>query len=215
MGVALTALFVALGGTSYAVATGSIDSREIKNNTVRSKDILNDSVLGNDVKSSTLTSSDVKNDSLSSRDVRDNSLSGFDVAPNSVSGDELVRNSVNADELEANSINSDEVRDGGIRGHDIHGSVLNPIIRVGTTIVGAGVSTSQIASCAVGERAIAGGYNTPQVPATGLTAIANGPTSFVSGSEATGGVATAWVVHVYNNTGATVNLRVYVTCVRR
>jgi hypothetical protein len=38
------ALFVALGGTSYAVATGSIDSREIKNSTVRSKDIRNGGV---------------------------------------------------------------------------------------------------------------------------------------------------------------------------
>ena len=40
----LIALFVALGGTSYAVATGSIDSRELKNNTVRSKDIRNNVV---------------------------------------------------------------------------------------------------------------------------------------------------------------------------
>ncbi len=35
------ALFVVLGGTSYAVAAGSIDSRAIKNNTVRSTDIRN------------------------------------------------------------------------------------------------------------------------------------------------------------------------------
>ena len=33
---ATVAIFVALGGTSYAVATGSIDSRELKNNGVRS-----------------------------------------------------------------------------------------------------------------------------------------------------------------------------------
>ena len=35
MVVALIALFVAMGGVSYGVATGSIDGREIKNNTVR------------------------------------------------------------------------------------------------------------------------------------------------------------------------------------
>src|SRR5262245_55001904 len=46
--MASVAAFIALGGTSYAVATGSIDSREIKNNTVRSKDVRNQSLLAKD-----------------------------------------------------------------------------------------------------------------------------------------------------------------------
>jgi hypothetical protein len=49
MVVALIALFVALGGVSYGVATGSIDSREIKNNTVRGKDIRNRTIRFRDV----------------------------------------------------------------------------------------------------------------------------------------------------------------------
>ncbi len=48
MVVAGLALFAALGGTSYAVATGSIDSREIKNNSVRSADVRNGSLLQKD-----------------------------------------------------------------------------------------------------------------------------------------------------------------------
>ena len=44
------ALAIALGGTSYAAVTGSIDSREIKNNTVRSKDVRNRSLLMKDFK---------------------------------------------------------------------------------------------------------------------------------------------------------------------
>ena len=39
--VASIALFVALGGTGYAAATGSIDTREIKNSTIRGKDVKN------------------------------------------------------------------------------------------------------------------------------------------------------------------------------
>ena len=39
--IACIALFVSLGGVSYGVATGFIDSREIKNNTIRSKDMRN------------------------------------------------------------------------------------------------------------------------------------------------------------------------------
>jgi hypothetical protein len=37
--VSTACLFVVLGGTSYAVATGSIDSREIKNGTISRKDL--------------------------------------------------------------------------------------------------------------------------------------------------------------------------------
>jgi hypothetical protein len=66
--VGYLALFIALGGTSYAVATGSIDSREIKNNTVRSKDIRNNGILGRDVRRGAIRSSDVANSSLLARD---------------------------------------------------------------------------------------------------------------------------------------------------
>jgi hypothetical protein len=66
--VSLVALFVALGGTSYAVATGSIDSREIKNNTVRSKDLRNNNVRGKDIRNGTVRSRDVGNSSLLAED---------------------------------------------------------------------------------------------------------------------------------------------------
>ena len=58
--VAYLALFVALGGTSYAVSTGSIGSRAIKNNSVRSKDIRNNQVRSRDVRNRTLLSKDFK-----------------------------------------------------------------------------------------------------------------------------------------------------------
>jgi hypothetical protein len=72
--VSLLALFVALGGTSYAVATGSIDSREIKNNTVRSKDLRNNDVRGKDVRNGSLTGGDVKDGALTAADVQVGSL---------------------------------------------------------------------------------------------------------------------------------------------
>jgi hypothetical protein len=58
--VAYVALFVALGGTSYAVSTGSIGSRAIKNNSIRSKDIRNSTIRGKDVKNGSLLSKDFK-----------------------------------------------------------------------------------------------------------------------------------------------------------
>jgi len=44
--VALVALFVALGGVSYGLATGSIDSREIKNRTITTVDMKGRSLKG-------------------------------------------------------------------------------------------------------------------------------------------------------------------------
>jgi hypothetical protein len=52
------AAFVALGGTSYAVATGLIDSREIKDNSVRSTDLRNDDVRSKDVRDRSLLAED-------------------------------------------------------------------------------------------------------------------------------------------------------------
>jgi hypothetical protein len=54
------ALFLALGGTSFAVATGSIDGREITNNTVRSEDIRNNDIRSNDVRNGALLARDFK-----------------------------------------------------------------------------------------------------------------------------------------------------------
>lgn len=50
MVVACIALFMAMGGVSYGLATGSINSREIKNNTIRGKDIRNRTIASRDVK---------------------------------------------------------------------------------------------------------------------------------------------------------------------
>ena len=59
--IACIALFVALGGVGYAAATGSIDSRELKNNAVATKDLRNNSIVGKDVRRSTIAGPDVKN----------------------------------------------------------------------------------------------------------------------------------------------------------
>jgi hypothetical protein len=72
--VASTALFVALGGTSYAVATGSIDSREIRNG----------SIVQQDVKAQGIEGSDIKNGALAARDIKAGSLTADRFAPGQV-----------------------------------------------------------------------------------------------------------------------------------
>jgi len=62
--VALLALFLSLGGVSYGVATGFIDSRELKNNAVSTKDLKNNDIRGRDVRNNSLTGSDINESRL-------------------------------------------------------------------------------------------------------------------------------------------------------
>lgn len=55
--VSFVALFVALGGVSYGIAT--IDSSDIKNNTIRSRDVRNAKLLGKDLKRGTVKGREV------------------------------------------------------------------------------------------------------------------------------------------------------------
>lgn len=65
--VALLALFVALGGSSYAairigaanLRTGAVGSRAIANNSIRATDIRNGQVTGRDVKDASVTRADI------------------------------------------------------------------------------------------------------------------------------------------------------------
>jgi hypothetical protein len=93
--MASVAVFVALGGTSYAVATGSIDSREIKNNTVSSKDIRNNGVSTLDLKNNSARGGDVLNDSLTGDDVLESSLGTVPNATNATNATNAI-NATNA-----------------------------------------------------------------------------------------------------------------------
>jgi hypothetical protein len=64
MVVAGIALFVSLGGVSYGLATGAIDSREVKNNSLRSRDVRNGTLTGRDMGGNRVGGGAVKESSL-------------------------------------------------------------------------------------------------------------------------------------------------------
>jgi hypothetical protein len=94
--VACVALFCSLGGVSYGVATGFIDSREIKNNTIRAKDIRNGQV----------TSADLRDDNVSGADVNESSLGKV---PSAASADSAAK--------ATNATNATNAAKAGIAGH--------------------------------------------------------------------------------------------------
>jgi hypothetical protein len=79
MVVASVALFVSLSGVSYGVATGFIDSREIKNNEIRSLDIRNNEVRTGDLRNNQVRGIDIRNSTVQGRDVALNTITGTDV----------------------------------------------------------------------------------------------------------------------------------------
>jgi hypothetical protein len=82
--IACVALFVSLGGVSYGVATGFIDSRELKNNTIRSKDVRNNTLRTFDLRNNEVRGFDIRNSTVQGRDVAFNTLTGADVSEESL-----------------------------------------------------------------------------------------------------------------------------------
>jgi hypothetical protein len=133
--VALTALFVALGGVSYGVATGSIDSREIKNSSIRSKDVRNNSLTGADV--TRLRGGDISNDSVTGDDVVESSLgqvpsaSAADSANTANTANGVGPNGVNTDAIQDNAVTSAKVLDNSLTGSDVNESTLGQVPNAG------------------------------------------------------------------------------------
>jgi hypothetical protein len=92
--ISCVALFVSLGGVSYGLAKGSIDSREIKNNTVRSGDVRNNTLRSKDVRNNTLRTFDIRNNEVRGFDIRNSTVQGRDVAFNTLTGNDIAENSL-------------------------------------------------------------------------------------------------------------------------
>lgn len=72
--ISCLALFISLGGVSYGVATGFIDSRELKNNTIRTQDLRNNDIRGKDIRNSTIGGRDVAFNTLTGSDISETRL---------------------------------------------------------------------------------------------------------------------------------------------
>jgi hypothetical protein len=77
--ISMIALFMSLSGVSYGVATGFIDSREIKNNEIRSGDIRNNEVRTRDLRNNEVRGIDIRNSTVQGRDIALNTVTGEDV----------------------------------------------------------------------------------------------------------------------------------------
>jgi hypothetical protein len=77
--IACIALFASLGGVSYGVATGFIDSREIKDNDIRSQDVRDNALRTQDLRNNDIRGVDIRNSTIRGRDVALDTLTGKDI----------------------------------------------------------------------------------------------------------------------------------------
>jgi hypothetical protein len=70
--IATAALFIALGGTSYAVIR--VDSRDVVNNSLKSTDVRNNSLRSRDIRNGTLRARDLGRDALGGGVVKESAL---------------------------------------------------------------------------------------------------------------------------------------------
>ena len=143
MVVALIALFVSLGGISWAVAVNSIGTRALKD----------DSVQGRDVRDATLESRDLASGTVQSRDVRDGALRGVDVNDRSLGGVDLASNTLGDREIDETKLDINTL--GGVRGKRFVRNVRR--VRTLTANDAATPKAAPPARCPAGKRLLGGG----------------------------------------------------------
>jgi hypothetical protein len=161
MAVALIALFVSLGGVSWAVATGSIGSKALKDN----------SIQGRDVRDETLESRDLVNGALQSRDVRDGALRGVDVNDRSIGGVDLASNTLGDREIDETKLDINRL--GGVGS----GRFVNRVRRVQTQTGNdpATPKAAPVARCPRRTRLLGGGTRIVAPLGTPVAITVNGP----------------------------------------
>ena len=161
MVVALIALFVSLGGVSWAVAVNSIGTKAIKDNAVQ----------GRDVRDETLESRDIVNGGLQSRDVRDGALRGVDINDQSIGGVDIASNTLGDREIDETKLDINRL--GGVRS----GRFVSRVRRVQTQTANDAtpLKGAPAARCARGLRLLGGGARVVAPPGTPVAITVNGP----------------------------------------
>ena len=163
---ATLALFVALGGTSYAAAT--LTGADVRNGTVTGSDLRSESVKGLDVDNDSLTGSDFRNGSLTTSDL--DSLAGADFRPGQLAA-------------------------GPAGPQGPAGTTQAPTRRAANLTIHPGSIEQVIASCLPGETAVGGGADYEGDPEF-VAVVASHPLEADGSTPEDGDRPAKWVVTV-------------------
>jgi len=115
--VAVMALFISLGGFSYAAV--QVGSKQIVNNSIRSRDIRNGAVASRDVKNGTIRTDDIANGRVATVDLADNAVDSGKLADNAVGTGKLADGAVGTGKLADGAVSSGKLADGSVGNADL------------------------------------------------------------------------------------------------
>lgn len=188
--ISMIALFVALGGASYAAVTlpkNSVGAKQIKKNGVGASEIKKNAVRASEIKSNAVSGGDVKDGGLTGNDIGDGSLGGADLGDNSVGGSEVTNDSLNADDIVGSSLEG-EIEPDVIARVQPDGTLLprapadNPAFQEQSK----GITQDNVTKPALGVYCIAG---LPKQPRSGLVTSDNAGASTAAGNAVVVSVA--------------------------
>ncbi len=195
MGVALVALVVALGGTSYAalrigtnqIRNNAITSPKIRNGAVKNIDLARNSVVtakivanavtGLQIRDASVGNADLGNDAVNGAKVRAGAIGNSDLANDAVTSAKLHAAAVGNSDLADNSIASSKVADGSLTAADIKdGEVVEGngrIASVAVTLPDGASGTALIGAPGLGalRASCAAGVTTTQWSNTAATPV--------------------------------------------
>lgn len=113
--IAYLALFVALGGASYAVSTApknSVTSKSIKRGAVKSPDVRDRGLTGDDIADESLGGSKIAGDAIGGSEVADGSLGGAEIGDGSLGSAEIGDDSLTGADILESSLGLDDLSRG-------------------------------------------------------------------------------------------------------
>jgi hypothetical protein len=202
---ATLALFVALGGTSYAALR--ITGAQIRDGTLSGVDVKNESVAARDVGDGGLSGSDLKAGSLTGGDVGDGSLTSTDVDNGSLAAADLLPGALPAGPAGQQGPAGPQ----GPVGPQGASGPTGVVARRAEETIAPGSTESEVASCEPGETAVGGGADMTGPPDEALV-FASEPLAADGSPPSSGDVPTKWRTFAQNGTTDPQTMVVEVLC---
>jgi hypothetical protein len=113
--IASLALFMSLGGTSYAaVKAKSIGTKQLKNNAVTSGKIARNGVTASDIRAGVVDGSKIKTGAIDSSKIQFNSIGSQHILDASIGAQDIQPGSIGAREIANGSLDAQKIADGSL-----------------------------------------------------------------------------------------------------
>ncbi|MET0929415.1 MAG: hypothetical protein ABWX74_07845 [Aeromicrobium sp.] len=144
--IASLALFMSLGGTSYAaVKAKSIGNKQLKNNSVTSAKIARNGVTASDIRAGVIDGTKIRAGSIGSQHILDGSITSMDIQDGTIGSQDIQDSSIGAQDIADGSIGASEIANGSLRSDKFDQATANQFrdVPVDLVLTGGGNSSLQ------------------------------------------------------------------------